>query len=504
LLEAEAVSLFADRARAIVTGFEPDESVAEICRRLDRLPLAIELAAARVRVLEPTELLARLEQRLPLLTGGARDAPERQRTLRATIEWSYDLLDAEEQRLFTRLAVFAGSFDLAAAESVCEASFDQVEGLIERSLIRRWGSGRLGMLETIREFGSERLRDSGDEDAISQAHLEYFLSLAERAEVKGEGYGAAWLDRLDAERDNFRAALRWALDEGRSVLALQLASALGRFWVIRSHQEGYGWLSEALEAARDASPEIRGAALMWAASTVFFTGDYARAEALSEQALALFRELGDDENVAAMLDRLAGGRGAQGDWETARALADESVALYRALGNRAATLYPLSKVAADEWMRGDRDRGMALTEETLQLAREVGDAWWTAGLLIQFAEMAGEHGDRAKAVALGRESLSLAHEIGNAPTLVYGFALLATLAAAGDRAGNAGTLWGAVEALEDRGEAKVDPAYRAGYEAAFLGLPDVEFEVGRREGRAMTVDEAVAFALDDSEETVAL
>jgi predicted ATPase/class 3 adenylate cyclase len=494
----DAVRLFAERARAIVPTFEPDAAVEEICRRLDGLPLAIELAAARVRIFEPEDLLARLDQRLPLLTGGARDAPERQRTLRAAIEWSYDLLDREEQRLFARLAVFAGSFDVAAVEAVCEAPFDLLETLVERSLVRRWESGRLGLLETIREFGLERLRDSGEQDAIAQAHLEYFLALAEAAEVQGEGYGAGWLDRLDAERDNFRAALRWGLDEGRPVLALRLASALGRFWVIRAHREGYGWLSEALEAARDAPPDVRAPALMWAGSTLFFTADYARSEALCEEALGLFRELGDDENVAAMLDRLAASRMVHDDFATARAMADESVALYRALGNRARTTYPLSKVAADECVRGNRDRGIALFEEALDLAREIGDSWWAGGLLLQLAWWVGEQGDRAKAVALLRESVVIGHELGNAPHLVNAFAGLATLAAADGHARRAGTLWGAVEALEATGEAMLDPGERAGYEEQLLAQPDADFEAGREAGRALTLDDAVAFALTDS------
>jgi predicted ATPase/class 3 adenylate cyclase len=214
LPETDAVSLFADRARAVVPSFEPDESVPEICRRLDGLPLAIELAAARTRILPPAQLLARLGRRLPLLTGGSRDAPERQRTLRATIEWSYDLLSATEQELFRRLAVFAGSLTVEAAEKIAEADLDTLESLVERSLLRRWASGRLGMLETIREFGLERLAESGEREATARAHLNYFLALAEAAQVKGESYTPEGLDRLDSERDNFRAAMRWGARRG--------------------------------------------------------------------------------------------------------------------------------------------------------------------------------------------------------------------------------------------------------------------------------------------------
>jgi len=495
LPETDAVSLFIERARAIVAPFEPDESVAEICRRLDRLPLAIELAAARIRILEPKQLLARLEQRLPLLTGGPRDAPERQRTLRATIAWSHALLQPDEQSLFARLAVFPGSFDLEATEAICDASVDLIEGLVEQSLVRRWASGRLGMLETIREFALERLAASGERDAVSRVHFEHFLSLAEAAETRGYSYTPEELSRLDAERDNFRAAMRWALDGGQPGLALRLAGTLDRFWVIRAHQEGYGWLTEALEAAPDAPPDVRATGLMSAASTIFFTGDYTRAASLFEEALELFRQLGDKRNVAGVLDRLAAPSAFLGDDVKVRALADESLALFRELGDRAGALYPLSKVASDEWSRGDRERGVALTEEALVLARETGDSWWTAGLLGNLAEMAWEQGDLARAAALSRECVSLAHELGNAPHLVYGLGLLAVLAAAGGELARAGRLWGAVEALEESGEARIDAGSRARYEGAILPLWAAALEAGRAEGRAMTLDEAVQHAL---------
>jgi len=495
LPEADAVGLFTERARAIVASFMPDESVLEICRRLDRLPLAIELAAARVRVLQPDQLLARLELRLPLLTGGARDAPQRQRTLRATIEWSYDLLEPDQQRLFGRLAVFAGSFDLNAAEAVSAASLDVLEALVEQSLLRRSASGRLGMLETIREFGLERLAESGERDATARAHIDHFLALAEAAQVSGEAYTPEWLDRLDAERDNFRAAMRWALDEGQPVLALRLASALGRLWVIRAHQEGYEWLSEALQAADGAPADVRAAGLMWAASTVFFSGDYARAEALGREALELFRRLGDRRNVARILGRLAAPAALSGDHAKARALADESLALFREIGDRAGSLDPLSKVAIDEWLRGDRERGIALTEEALTLAREVGDSWREAGLLGDLADMVWERGELARASALARQCVSLAHDLHDAFTLVYGLALLAVLAAAEGGRRRAGRLWGATEALEERAEAKISAEHRTRFEKAVLALSDAELEAGLIEGRAMTLDEAVEQAL---------
>ena len=199
----------------------------EICRRVDRLPLAIELAAARVRVLGTTQLLSRLERRLPLLTSGTRDAPERQRTLRATIEWSYDLLDPDEQRLVARLAVFAGSFDLAAAEIACGATVDGLERLVEQSLLRRWASGRLGMLETIREFCLERLERDPEHDRLRRRHAEWYLTLAKQTEQ------AVWFSRLAAEIDNLRAALAWSLEQDIALgleLASTLSSSVARAW----------------------------------------------------------------------------------------------------------------------------------------------------------------------------------------------------------------------------------------------------------------------------------
>jgi len=496
-----AVQLFLDRAGMARPGFglsaDSATAVAEICRRLDGLPLAIELAAARVRILSPEQLLARLEQRLPLLTGGAHDAPERQRTLRATIEWSHDLLDAEAQGLFARLAVFAGSFDLEAAEAVCAASLDQVEALVEQSLIRRWASGRLGMLETIREFALERLAVSGELEAVARAHAEHFLALVESGEKRGANYTPEWRSRFEAERDNCRAAMRWALDGGKPLLALRMTIALGPFWVVRgAHQEANGWLTEAIEATPDAPKDLRARALRELSTAPFLAGDYARAAALGEEALAVFRELGDKPEVALTLDMLSAPVGILGDPARARALTDESLALCRELGDRERSLYPLSKVALDEWQRGDRELAIALTEQTIELAREVGDTWWEAGQVFNLADMLWEQGELSRAAVLARESLSLAHELGSSFHLIYLLALLAALAAADGDAARAGRLWGAAETLEESGEAVFQPGDRDRYAQPVFALSGARLEASLAEGRAMTLDDAVALALD--------
>jgi ATP/maltotriose-dependent transcriptional regulator MalT len=321
--------------------------------------------------------------------------------------------------------------------------------------------------------------------------------LAEKAEVAGESYVADWLERLDAERDNFRAALRWALDAGQPVLALQLANTLGRFWVIRAHREGYGWLSEGLEAAREAPADVRARALMWAASTVWFTGDFARATALSEESLGLFRELGDDENVAALLDRLAAGRMVEADLDEARTMAEESLAIFRSLGNQAGAAHPMAKIAHIEVLRGDLDRGVRLLEEALELAREIGD-WWLAGhLMIALADVERRRGNTARAAVLCREGIAVARDLQNVPQLINAFAVIAGVEAAAGRSRRAGVLWGAVETIEREGTATLEDDDRAAFETTFLARPDPELQAGRDEGRALSLDEAVAFALAD-------
>ena len=338
LTEYAAVRLFVERASAVRPDFSLAEdnapAVVEICERLDGLPLAIELAAARIKLLPPQALLDRLGNRLKLLTGGARNLPERQRTLRSAIEWSYELLDEGEKMLFGRLGVFSGGATLEAIEAVCDARgdlpadvLDGVSSLLDKSLLRQeegaGGEPRFVMLETIHEFAQEKLEESGEAEAMKRAHAEYFLALAEEAEPMLWGpEDAAWLDRLEQEHDNMRAALSWAIEHEEAELALRLGGALRWFWYMEGYYgEGRRWLEAALGKDGGAAAEARARALEgvgWLASS---QGDLDRAQAAAEEGLKLSTEAGLGDVVAADLQNVLGEAARQrGDYEWAEEL----------------------------------------------------------------------------------------------------------------------------------------------------------------------------------------
>jgi predicted ATPase len=303
----EAVRLFAERARAVKPDFVLDDqnapAVAEICARLDGLPLAIELAAARTRLLPPKAMLKRLGVRFKLLTGGARNLPGRQQTLQGAIDWSYDLLDEEDRRLFRRMSVFSGGRTLDAVEAICDAEGDQdvyagVESLLEKSLVRQEEDPeeepRFVMLEPIHEYAREKLQESGAAGEVKQAHAEYFLSLAEEPELVGPDQ-VAWMDRLEAEHDNLRAALSWCMEARDAEPALRMASALSWFWFVRGHSsEGRGWCEEALATDVGHASPVRARALQASGIMAWRQSDYERAEQRLEASLALYRETGSD------------------------------------------------------------------------------------------------------------------------------------------------------------------------------------------------------------------
>ena len=357
LARAPSVALFLQRAQAARPEFKLTptnaRAVAEICVRLDGLPLAIELAAARMKLLSPQALLARLDRPLNMLTGGARDVPARQQTLRNTIEWSYQLLDAREQRLFRWLSVFVSGCTLEAAEAICAGPDDEagqvldgIASLVDKSLLQRveqTGGGseeqddqRLLMLETIREYGRETLIASGEGHAARQAHAGYFLHLAEEAEPALKGpLLVAWLERLEREHDNLRTALQWALESGSAEVALRLGIALERFWVVRGQRyEGLAFLQRALAGSAEVAATIRAKALLAAARLAFNQSNYDQGEILAQESLALFRELGDRRGIALSINRLGVAAWRRGDFRSARVLLEEDLTLFRELGDR--------------------------------------------------------------------------------------------------------------------------------------------------------------------------
>ncbi len=386
----EAVGLFVERARAVKPEFslteENADAVVEICRRLDGLPLAIELAAARVKLLSPRVLLQKLGNSLELLTGGARNVPERQRTLKNTIEWSYGLLGEGGKVLFVRLAVFSGGATLEAMEAVCKAGghlptdvFDGASSLLDESLLRQeegaGGEPRFAMLETIREFANEKLEGCGEAEALKRSHAEYFLTLAEEAEPRlTTGEQVPWLDRLDDEYDNLRGALSWSLERGEAETALRLGGALWRFWYVRGHtSEGRRWLEEALSLRAEGAESLRARALNGAGHLAWSQGDHERAEALREESLALSRQAGDRREIADALNGLGFVARRRGNFEAARNMHEEALTLSRQIDDRWSIAHSIDLSGRAAAFQGDYAAARPRLEKSLQMFREIGD-----------------------------------------------------------------------------------------------------------------------------------
>ena len=362
LSDEDAVALFVERVRAAKPTFEPDDHVGDICRRLDNLPLAVELAAARTKVLVPPQLLERLEQRLPLLIGGLRDAPERQQTLRATIDWSYELLSEEEKQLFRRLAVFAGSFDLAAAEEVCDADLDTMSSLVDKSLLRQTEDGRFFILATIREYASERLDEDPEAELLRRRHADRTLRIAEEAEPRRrEGFAD-----LQAEHDNARAALDFLVKAGAAEPALRLALAYRDYWFVRDIREGRRRLEAVLAMSEDTPAELRLRALIRAASLARVVGDSEAGENHASAAVALARELGDGPGLADALRELGQVMSLRSDFAAAFSLYEEALAVARAAGDSLVpTLTDLADVAL---AAGELERAIDYSVQASELA----------------------------------------------------------------------------------------------------------------------------------------
>jgi predicted ATPase/class 3 adenylate cyclase len=409
LEESEAVQLFLERARAVRPRFTADGQVADICRRLDHLPLAIELAAARVRVLSPAQILARLDRRLPLLTGGPRDVPERQRTLRAAIDWSHDLMGAGEQRLFAHLAVFAGGFSLDAAERVAGADLDRLQALIDKNLVRREGE-RYGMLETIREYALERLEARGEAARLRARHAAGFLELAERAapELHRARSDRLWLEVLEEDRDNLRAALRWLVHRGEGTGAQRLAGALCAFWHDRGPvSEACEWIERAL--ALSAPDAIRAVTLCRGSLLAAYGGDLGLARAWAAEGLPLARAAGDRLSVIAALTALGGVEVSAGRRADGMRLIEEALEVARESGDDwaiAATLVTILSTDVDL----DPARAVALADEAGRLRGISASARAMIDMCRGF--VAEQHGDVEAAISLYRDSIAVAREIG--------------------------------------------------------------------------------------------
>ena len=405
LADEGATRLFIERARAARPSFAPDEHVREICVRLDNLPLALELAAARVKVLFPEELLARLEQRLPLLTGGARDLPERQRTLRATIDWSYKLLTPEEQELFVRLAVFSGGCTLQAAEEVAEADLDALQSLVEQSLLRESGTDRFSMLATVHEYALERFAEDVDREKLARRHAEYLLRLGEKAdEVSGEER-QGWIARLRPELGNLRAAFAWALANDPEV-ALRLGSVSGYFRP--PLPEWRRLLEDALACASDGSALAHARVQQAAAQAAILSGDAARAGSLYEQSLTIFRTLNDEDRVARALFGLGMVTRVLGDPARAKSLYEESLAVCRRLGNTVVEADTLNHLGDLECELGNFARAEGLFERSIDPARAGGDPEDVVRPLHGRGDLALVQGEATRAVEYYREALVLA------------------------------------------------------------------------------------------------
>jgi predicted ATPase len=554
-LSAEvAAALFIERARAVQPDFDPGEdaaAVVEICRRLDGLPLAIELAAARVRLLSPEALLERIDRRFEVLTGGPEDIPSRHRTLWSTIDWSYGLLDLREQVLLAQLAVFVDGFTITAAAAVCKLSDSEalagLQALLDKSLLRRLSTSgrdvRFGMLESVREYALFRLIQRGRLDEVRGLHAEYVRELVERAEPELVTAGqAAWLRRLAEENGNIRAALAWSLQAGRLETGLRIAGALPRFWsVLGSLSEGRVWLDQALARAGEVSPAVLAKALFADGYAALGQGDYAHAAERFEQALRSFRALADAAGAATALAQLGWVRTAQGDTESGSALAREALELARRIGDRrvesvalstiadcalhrgsydeAAQLYERSleirrdegdrrnvanallNLGRAELLRGEGSRATTLLTEGLAFARELGDTWSTAVALAGLGRLAAEAGDGARAVEQLREALVLCRQRGDRKIAAECFDALVDVAIAAGQPARAARLVGAAAGLREAIGAAVAPSERdrdgtrlAPVRAA-LGPA---FEAESIAGKSLDLDQAVDFALAPS------
>jgi predicted ATPase len=496
----DAATLFVERARGLGRDIEPDGTVETICARLDSLPLAIELAAARLRLFGPDALLRRLERALPLLTDGSRDAPERQRTLRSTIEWSYDLLDEGSRRLLARLAVFAGSFPIEAAERVCDAGVSELSALVDLSLLKPIGGDRLLMLETIREFALERLADAGEEGAFRRRHAEEFVQLAESAYEHRWDAEAEWSSRLDRDHDDLRAALDW-LEENDREAALELAGAVGWFWFTRGYLgEGDARLDRALTAF-DAEARTRARALVTSGSLSARAGNVDLGKGRLEEAVELWRALGDRKETALALDALGWllVYDAREDEASLEAFEDAR-AIWQSLGDEAGETRALVGVCQVLVALGEVERAETLSRELLDRA---GDDLRTSHFATHFlADCSLIRDDCEEAEARYRESLRAALELGDVIETSLEVQGVAMAKAGRGESASAVELAASVEALWRSLGTDLHVAFWDELLERYLGAARRELgseaEAARARGLELPFDDAVTLALQGS------
>jgi predicted ATPase/DNA-binding CsgD family transcriptional regulator len=554
LLTYEAVELFIERARSVRPSFtltpENAPAVVQVCRRLDGIPLAIELAAARVRALSVEQIVARLDDAYRLLTGGSRSALPRQQTLRAAMDWSYDLLSAHEQACFRRLSVFAGSFSLEAAEAICAAEqgeaydvLDLLSSLIDKSLVlveQRSGTARYRLLETIRQYGQDKLQEFAEAEQVRRSHRDWYAHLAEQAESEAlEARQQRVFDRLEAEHDNLRAALGWSLEQQEAETAARIGAGIHRFWLLRGYMsEGRSFLERALAGFSEKNA-VRAKALNVAAILASLQDDYTRARALVEESLALSRELGESKQTGYALYILGRLARIEGNYAAAVTFLEESLSLFRELRRNDDIALVLSDFGLTVLYLGEAERATALCEQSLALSRELGDprgiASWLANLAIVtlargddqrakelcdeslairkalgykggcahtltiLGRIALKQGAYERATACYKESVTLSQETGGQEGIATALEGLAAVAGAQGQPVRAARLYGFAESLRTLLGAPLPPIDRPAYQhtvaALRAQLDEPSFLNAWTAGQALTLEEAIAEAV---------
>ena len=493
----DGVELFLARTQAVGSDVESSDTITELCARLDNLPLAIELAAARTVLFSPEQLVERLAQRLDLLKAG-KDVDPRQQTLRATIEWSYDLLEPEEQRLFRAFSVFGGSCTLEAAEAVCEADPDTLQSLLDKSLLRRreeFGRPRFWMLETIRELAAEMVGAAGEDDELRRAHAEYYLALAVSANLSADVDGEMRHDLVIPERDNMRAVLAWALETDERPLGLELVVVLENYWATASPEEGGEWAARLLDGFA-ADDILVARALRVQGGMANMTSRLEVAWALWERALGIARSLGDTKQEAILLHRLASLAARQRDWESVRTFAEASLAGHRRVGFPKGEAQALTSLAEVAIVDGDLEGALDLLRESHDLCDRTGFRWWQAGTLARMGVVYLELGRLEDAERSVRQALKLSSAMHDRNAMGYELTLLAEVAARSGNGRRSGVLRGALDAEAARapigfwlhGATRVEPT---------LPQDDPAYAEGQEAGSAMLFGDAVAAALGD-------